>query len=393
MGEGVIIGRHPVDRCDGAQGAGEVIGASVAHDTDGAHRQNCDEGLPDFIIQPVFADLVDVDRISLAQDLEFFAGDLAGAADRKAGAREGVAADEAGGQAQFTAKGAHFVFEQLAQRLDQFQAHFLGQTADVVVAFDRDRGAAGEADAFDHIGIKRALGEEFSAVDVVGVFLEDVDEKPADDFALGFRVGLAIKLAKEQFAFVCVDQRDVVVVAEHLDDFVGFIFAQQAVVNEDAGQLVADGFVDQDRGDGRIDAARQTADHLFVADLLADLSDGFFAVSAHGPVAAEACKPHEVFVELGALGCVVHLGVELHRIKVASGSAVMANGALGEVPKTSKPGAISATWSPWLIQTCSRSIVKPAVKQARLFSRRHVGAAEFGGAVAAFHLARRAFAS
>ncbi len=79
------------------------------------------------------------------------------------------------------------------------------------------------------------------------------------------------KLAQEQFGFVGVDQRDVVVVAEHGDDFVGLVLAQQAVIDEDAGQLIADGFVDQDRGDRAVDAAGQAADHLLVADLLADL--------------------------------------------------------------------------------------------------------------------------
>ena len=74
-----------------------------------------------------------IDRVGLAQDVELFAGDLAGAADREAGAGEGVAADEARRQAQLAAKRAHLVLEELAQRFDQFQAHLFGQAADVVV--------------------------------------------------------------------------------------------------------------------------------------------------------------------------------------------------------------------------------------------------------------------
>ncbi len=124
----------PSTECHRAQRAGKIIGAPVAHHADGAHRQDGDEGLPDFVIQPVFADLVDIDRIGLAQNLQLFAGDLAGAADGKAGAGEGVAADETVGQAQFAAQGADLVLEQLAQRFDQFQAHLFGQAADVVVA-------------------------------------------------------------------------------------------------------------------------------------------------------------------------------------------------------------------------------------------------------------------
>ena len=51
-------------------------------------------------------------------------------------------------QAQFAAKRAHFVLEQFAQRLDELQLHALGQAADIVMRFDRDAGAAGEAKRF-----------------------------------------------------------------------------------------------------------------------------------------------------------------------------------------------------------------------------------------------------
>ena len=52
---------------------------------------------------------------------------------------------------------------------------------------------------------------------------------------------------------------------------VAFVQAQQAVVDEHAGELVADGAVDQRRDHRRIDAARQAEDHLLAAHLLADL--------------------------------------------------------------------------------------------------------------------------
>ncbi len=80
-------------------------------------------------------------------------------------------------------------------------------------------------------------------------------------------------------------QRDVVVMPEQIDHGLGLVEPQQAVIDEHAGELVADGFVDQHRGDGGIDAAGQAADHLALADLLADFLDRFLAESAHGPVA------------------------------------------------------------------------------------------------------------
>jgi hypothetical protein len=51
-----------------------------------------------------------------------------------------------------------------------------------------------------------------------------------------------------------------------------FVFAQDAVVDEDAGELAADGLVDEHGGDGGIDAAGETADDVARADLLADPS-------------------------------------------------------------------------------------------------------------------------
>ena len=49
---------------------------------------------------------------------------------------------------------------------------------------------------------------------------------------------------------VHVDERDVVMVAEQAHDLLGLGLAHQAVIDEDAGQLVADRLVDQHGGDG-----------------------------------------------------------------------------------------------------------------------------------------------
>src|SRR3954469_21426964 len=149
----VKVRGHAVGGGDGAQAHDEVVGAAVAHDAHRLHREQHGKGLPDVVVETVLADLVDVDGIGLAQDVEFFAGDVAGAADGEAGARERVAADEDFGQAELAAELAHFVLEQLAQRLDQLHVHALRKTADIVVRLDRHRGAAGEGDALDHVEI------------------------------------------------------------------------------------------------------------------------------------------------------------------------------------------------------------------------------------------------
>ena len=133
MGERVIVGGHAIDRGHGAQGAGIIIGPPVAHHAHGADRQDGDEGLPDVVVKPVLADLVDVDGVGLRAGCRALARDLARAADGKAGAGEGVAPDETLRQAKFAAKRADLVLEQLAQRFDQFQPHLFRQAADIVV--------------------------------------------------------------------------------------------------------------------------------------------------------------------------------------------------------------------------------------------------------------------
>jgi hypothetical protein len=77
-------------------------------------------------------------------------------------------------------------------------------------------------------------------------------------------------VAQELIAGVDADHLGVQLAGEHVHHHVAFVQAQQAVVDEHAGELVADGAVDQRRGHRRIDAARQAEDHLLVAHLLAD---------------------------------------------------------------------------------------------------------------------------
>ncbi len=139
-----------------------------------------------------------------------------------------------------------------------------------MVALD-DRARPLEGHALDHVGVERALDQEFRAADLGGFAIEDVDEDAADDLPLLFRIGDARERGQELLSRVDVHQVQVEVVAEHADDFLGLVLSEHAVVDEDAGELVADGFRDQHRRDRRVDPAREAANDLGVADLLADL--------------------------------------------------------------------------------------------------------------------------
>src|SRR5688500_5353850 len=88
---------------------------------------------------------------------------------------------------------AHLVLEELAQRLEQLEVQALGQPADVVVRLDGGGLLAGRTTAgagrLDHVGIDGALGEPSRVPDLLGLALEGLDEKAADDLALLLRVG------------------------------------------------------------------------------------------------------------------------------------------------------------------------------------------------------------
>ncbi len=71
-------------------------------------------------------------------------------------------------------------------------------------------------------------------------------------------------------------------------DLLGLALAQQTVVHEHAGELLADGLMHQSRRDGGVDAAGQAANHLGVADLLADFLDLVLDDVGRVPVIAEA---------------------------------------------------------------------------------------------------------
>ena len=188
-----------------------------------------------------------------------------------------------------------------------------------------------------------------------------------------------------------MDQRHVVMVAEHGDDLLRLAQPQQAVIDEDAGQLVPDRLMDQNRRHRGVDAARQAADHLLVAHLFADLADRLFAIGAHRPVAFETGQFHEILIEFRALGGVMHLRMELHGKETARGIGGDGEGGVGGGAIDLEPRRdgrdVVAVAHPDLFAP----VGEPAVEDGKpRIGGRDKGAAEFGSAVAAFDLAAEA---
>ena len=94
------------------------------------------------------------------------------------------------------------------------------------------------------------MREEFRAADFLGFRLEHIDEQFADDLAFRFRVLDAVEFLQEQIGRVDINQRNIVMPAEQLLHRLAFIEPQQPVIDEHAGELRADRFVQEHGGDG-----------------------------------------------------------------------------------------------------------------------------------------------
>ena len=90
------------------------------------------------------------------------------------------------------------------------------------------------------------------------------------------------------------------------------------MIDEDAGELLADRLMDEHGGDGGIDAAGQSANHPALADLFADLVDRLQLERAHGPVAGAARDlAHEIAKERRAVRGVHDFEMELRGVEFA----------------------------------------------------------------------------
>ena len=124
------------------------------------------------------------------------------------------------------------------------------------------------------------------------------------------------------------------------------------MIDEDAGELLADRLVDEHRGDGGIDTAGQSADHLALADLAADLFDRLLLERAHGPVAgAPGNLAHEIAQDGGAVRGVHDFKMKLRGVEFARFVGDHRDRRVRRSPDRAKSGGSLVTRSPWLIHT------------------------------------------
>ena len=119
---------------------------------------------------PARLHLVDDDRVGAPQQRRAARGVIS---PRMRTARPGpgkrLPDDELLVEAEVAPEHAHFVLEELPQRLDELESHPLRQPADVVMALDRRR-RPDDRDRLDDVGIERALREEVEVPELVAAF-------------------------------------------------------------------------------------------------------------------------------------------------------------------------------------------------------------------------------
>ncbi len=184
------------------------------------------------------------------------------------------------------------------------------------------------------------------------LLLEDADERLADAQALLLRVGHAGQLGQEAVLRLDVHERHVEVLAEGLDHLVRLALAQEPVVDEDAGQLVADGAVDEQRGDRRVDAAGEAAHHALVADLAADALDLLLDDRQRRPRGRGVAGPEEEVLQQvrAARACARTSGWNCTAYSPRSGASMAATGVAEVEAVTVNPAGARVTESLWLIQ-------------------------------------------
>ena len=109
--------------------------------------------------------------------------------------------------------------------------------------------------AFNDIRIDCALYEVVDFAEFISFSFKYADEFFTDDFAFAFRVGNAGEFAEEAVFSVNADEVHVELFAEYLFNLVAFVFAQETVVNEYAGELFADSFMHEYGCNGGVDSA------------------------------------------------------------------------------------------------------------------------------------------
>ena len=171
---------------------------------------------------------------------------------------------------------------------------------------------------FNDIGIDCALGKKLCVAVFCGFLIENVNKVFADNFALLFRLGYAVKSFKEA-AFGIDANKGEVAGAERGFHLVAFVFAHKTGIDKNADRLAGDCLCKQRGTHGGIDAAGKTENYAFVSDLFTNGGNLIFDEIIHIIVARGMAVTVDKVAEHGfAVFCGVYFRVELGCHKAAA---------------------------------------------------------------------------
>ena len=182
-----------------------------------------------------------------------------------------------------------------------------------MVALDDGGTRAG----LDDVRVDRSLRKKADPAELSRLAFKDEGKLAPDDFSLLLGVGHALELFKKTVGGVHAAEVERLIL-KYGADLLRFTLAHETVIDVDACELPRHGAREQRRAHRGIHAAGETEQHLFAADLLADLADLRFKEALHRVIpGAAADGKEEVLQNKTALNGVGHLGVELHAVKPA----------------------------------------------------------------------------
>src|SRR5882724_4363802 len=231
---------HEINCLHGPQGDHVVISPPVPHDANGADRQKHREGLARLVVQVVFAQLADEDVVGVAQQVGELFLDLAEDPHTQARTGERVPVDHLARQSELNAQAPHFILEQLAQGLNEFELHLLRQAADVVMRLDDVRFASASPRRLDYVWVDRTLRKESNAGQLVGFFVESLDECAPDDLALLLRVSDSGQRSEKALFGIDADDAYAEVLGKRTHHLVTLAEAQQTMIDEYTDELITD---------------------------------------------------------------------------------------------------------------------------------------------------------
>ena len=134
-------------------------------------------------------------------------------------------------QTQLNTQLAHFILEQLLERLNQLKLHVFRQATDIMMRLDHPCLAVLDGDRLDNVRVDGALCQKVDAFQFGGFLIEHFDKGTANDFAFFFRVADALEPLKEALLGIHADNLDAHVVSKHAHNLITFVQTQQTVVD------------------------------------------------------------------------------------------------------------------------------------------------------------------